>query len=147
CDVLLKLADHQTADKNWIQARLSYGRASTADPNRIEVWEHCAEMLMMQANWSDAAEFQLKALDLNPEDPSYWLRQAILLARAGKNQQFEELIGRMWKKFKTGTPAAVGQVALAAAAGSPPPAELPEIMTELQKTLSKLPGQGWPRYA
>jgi tetratricopeptide (TPR) repeat protein len=74
--------------------------AIEAAPEDASVWRARGQWYACRGMWSKAADDQIAAIDLNPENWEYWMAPAAMLVLAGEHDEYRGLCRRMAGQFE-----------------------------------------------
>ena len=84
CRAYLQRGIKAYKEKNWLEAADNFDRATNADPNNSQAWQHLAMACAQQTNWLPRAVAAIeRACELEPMSPTYLKQAGRICALAG----------------------------------------------------------------
>jgi curved DNA-binding protein CbpA len=85
CRVYLQRGIKAYKEKSYLDAADNFDRATKADPNNAQAWQHLAMACTQQTNWLPQAVAAIdRACELEPMNPTYLKQAGRILALAGQ---------------------------------------------------------------
>ena len=85
CRAYLQRGIKAYKEKNFLEAADNFDRATTADPNNGQAWQHLALACAQQANWLPRALAAIeRACELEPMNPTYLKQAGRIFALGGQ---------------------------------------------------------------
>jgi curved DNA-binding protein CbpA len=88
CRAYLQRGIRSFREKSYLDAADNFDRATKADPNNAQAWQHLAQACAQQANWLPRAVAAIeRACELEPMNPAYLKQAGRILAQTGNSER------------------------------------------------------------